>query len=186
MDEVYWVSRRPHGYWQEYHPNLIPRVGISGEVVSQEPVWPLVVTKILQHTASQCTCLRPRNTTRPRDLEIHKQFPVPLHFGIWICEPYTKHMSYSHITAWTKPCTQRKKKTEPSVKKQELTKQIVSSVYTLKECLVSHCWTSQKKNHNSLHPFICRVSKKDLYVFKSNERNLRIWATKTHDETNLR
>jgi hypothetical protein len=25
-----------------------------------------------------------------------------------------------------------------------------------------------------------------LYVFKSNERNLRIWATKTHDETNLR
>jgi hypothetical protein len=30
-------------------------------------------------------------------------------------------MSYSHMTAWTKPCTQRKKKTEPSVKKQELT-----------------------------------------------------------------
>jgi hypothetical protein len=25
-----------------------------------------------------------------------------------------------------------------------------------------------------------------LYVFKSNERNLRIWGTKTHDETNLR
>jgi hypothetical protein len=84
-------------------------------------------------------------------------------------------MSYSHITAWTKPCTQRKKKTEPSVKKQELTKQIVSSVYTLKESLLSQLVTSlHKKKKKCLHPFICRVSKKDLYVFKSNERNLRI------------